>query len=90
MEDSSTHEFQPPKATFFPPHGSHLHGEGSQEAMKEGGYGAALPHDAGGGEGVPRAAGAAAATLRSSLPSPPSSPPSPSPSLSCIQWFILP
>jgi hypothetical protein len=35
-------------------------GEGSHEAMKEGGQGAALPYDAGGG-GVPRAAASAAA-----------------------------
>jgi hypothetical protein len=54
--------------------------------MKEGGYGAALPHDAGGREGAPRAA----AALRLSLPPSLSSPPSPSPTPPCIQWFIIP
>jgi hypothetical protein len=66
---------QPPEPRFRLPHRSHLHGEGLHEAMKEGGQGAALPHDAGGG-GVPRA-GAAGRAPRCS--SPPYSPLSPSP-----------
>jgi hypothetical protein len=59
-------------------------GEGSHEAMKEGGQGAALPHDAGGG-GVPRSTAARAPRCSS----PPSSPLSPSPTPPIMQWFIL-
>ena len=65
-------------------------GEGSQEAMKEGGYGAALPHGASGAGGAPCATAGAGTALRLSLPSPSTSPSSPSPSPPCIQWFILP
>jgi hypothetical protein len=62
-------------------------GKGSHEAMKEGGQGAALSHDASDG-GVPRAAAGAAHAPRCS--SPPSSPLSPSPTPPIMQWFILP
>jgi hypothetical protein len=58
--------------------------ESSHEAIKKGGQGAALPHDAGDG-GVPRAA-AARAPRCSSLPS---SLLSPSPTPPIMQWFIL-
>jgi hypothetical protein len=64
-------------------------GEGSHEAMKEGGLGAALPHDAGGG-GVPRAAAGAAAASAPRCSSLPSLPLSPSPTPPIMQWFILP
>jgi hypothetical protein len=64
-------------------------GEGSHKAMKEGGQGAALPHDAGGG-GVPRAAAVVAAARAPRCSSPPSAPLSPSPIPPIMQWFILP
>jgi hypothetical protein len=54
-------------------------GEGSREAMKEGGQGAALPHDA-----------HAAAACAPHCSSPPSSPLSLSPTPPIMQWFILP
>jgi hypothetical protein len=75
---------------FASPMDSTSMGEGSQEAMKEGGYGAALPHDAVNREGAPRTAASAGATLRLLLPPSSSLPPSPSPTPPCIKWFILP
>jgi hypothetical protein len=64
-------------------------GEGSHEAMKEGGQGTALPHDVGGG-GVPRAVAAAAVAARTPCcSSPPSSPLSLSPTAPIMKWFIL-
>jgi hypothetical protein len=63
-------------------------GEGSHEAMKEGGQGTALPHDAGDG-GVPHAVAGAAARAPC-CSSPTSSPLFLLPTPPIMQWFILP
>ena len=89
MVVSSTHEFQPPEATFLPPPWiPSPWGRAPKKPWRREAKGRRSPMMTGGGEATPRAA--AGAALRSSLPSPPSSPPSPSPTPPCIQWFILP